>query len=293
MRLEGLDHVAIGVADPEASAAWYCEVLGLERRFGEVWGESPIFVGAGLGALAIFPQRGSATESVTLRGGSEVRHIAFRADRTNFDKARSELVARGIAIEFEDHEISHSIYFQDPDGFYLEITTYEPASQAVDSRQAAGSTAFLRHSIATLAYRGGKVLGNAPDGFAQLRIGPESRTPGEILAHIGDLLDWALSQAGGHQVWHDSETDGWDDEVARFFAALEALDRRLASGEPSRLPEEKMFQGPIADALTHVGQIAMLRRLADAPVRGENYFKAGIEAGRVGADQAEPVKEFD
>ncbi|MCP4204754.1 MAG: hypothetical protein GY769_22835 [bacterium] len=154
-------------------------------------------------------------------------------------------------------------------------------------------TEFLRHTIATLAYRGGKAVRGAPEGFSGFRVGPSSRTPGEILAHIGDLLDWALSQAEGHQVWREAELRSWDDEVARFFAALERLDRRLASGEPSGFPEEKLFQGPIADALTHVGQIAMLRRLADSPVRGENYFKAGIESGRVGADQVEPRREFD
>ncbi len=154
-------------------------------------------------------------------------------------------------------------------------------------------TEFLRHTLATLAYRGGKAIRAAPNGFSEFRIGESTRTPGEILAHVGDVLDWALSQAEGRQVWRDSETRSWDDEVARFFAALEALDRRLASGEPSGFPEERMFQGPIADALTHIGQIALLRRLADAPVRGENYFKAKIETGRVGDDQAEPVREFD
>ena len=154
-------------------------------------------------------------------------------------------------------------------------------------------TEFLRHTLATLAYRGGKAIRRAPRGFAELRIGASTRTPGEILAHVGDLLDWALSQAEGRQVWRDSEPNSWEDEVARFFAALEALDRRLASGEPTGFPEEKMFQGPIADALTHIGQIALLRRLADAPIRGENYFKAEIEAGRVSDNQAEPVKEFD
>jgi len=152
---------------------------------------------------------------------------------------------------------------------------------------------FLRHTVATLAYRGGKAIRGAPDGFALLRIGGGSRTPGEILAHIGDLLDWALSQAQGRQVWRDSDSRSWDDEVERFFAALEKLDRRLGSGEPSGFPEHKMFQGPIADALTHVGQIAMLRRLADSPIRGENYFKAGIEVGCVGEEQAEPSREFD
>lgn len=125
MKLEDLDHVAIAVADPEASAAWYSEVLGLERRHEEVWGDIPIFMGLGLTALAIFPRRSRSGERVTLRGGSEVRHIAFRADRANFERARGELEKRGIATEYEDHDIAHSIYFQDPDGFFLEITTYE------------------------------------------------------------------------------------------------------------------------------------------------------------------------
>jgi hypothetical protein len=81
--------------------------------------------------------------------------------------------------------------------------------------------------------------------------------------------------------------------MARFFAALEAFDRRLASDRALAVAPEKLFQGPIADALTHVGQIAMLRRMAGCPVRGENYFVAPIEIGRVGAEQAAPVKEFE
>ncbi len=129
MKLEDLDHVAIAVADPVASAAWYTEVLGMERRHEEVWGDIPIFVCAGKSAIAIFPRRRPGGEGVTLDGGSEVRHIAFRADRANFDRARAELAARGIETEFEDHVISHSVYFDDPDGFHLEITTYDVADR--------------------------------------------------------------------------------------------------------------------------------------------------------------------
>ena len=152
---------------------------------------------------------------------------------------------------------------------------------------------LLRHTVATLAYRGGKAVANAPEGFSQFHVNETTRTPGEILAHIGDLLDWGLSIAMGKQRWHDSKPLSWDKEVERFFAALKAFDSYLASEEPLRAPEEKLFQGPIADALTHVGQIAMLRRIAGGPVRGENYFKAEIEAGRVGAEQSTRRKEFD
>jgi hypothetical protein len=151
--------------------------------------------------------------------------------------------------------------------------------------------ALLRHTLATLSYRAGKALRGAPEGFRDFRAAAGTRTPGQILAHVGDLLDWALALADGQHIWHDSQPLAWDQEVARFFAALEALDRRLAAGALGNTPES-LFQGPIADALTHTGQIAMLRRLAGSPVKGENYFRAHITAGRVGPDQAAAVREF-
>ncbi|MGA2883164.1 MAG: hypothetical protein ABSG13_29810 [Bryobacteraceae bacterium] len=151
---------------------------------------------------------------------------------------------------------------------------------------------LLRHAVATLAYRGGKTLRGAPDTFAEFHASQDSRTPGQILAHIGDLLEWALSTASGRQQWRDSTPLPWNAEVRRFFAALEALDAYLASDSPLQAPVEKLFQAPIADALTHVGQIAMLRRLAGAPVRGENYYVAKIAIGCVGPDQPAPVREF-
>jgi hypothetical protein len=152
---------------------------------------------------------------------------------------------------------------------------------------------MFRHTLATLAYRAGKALRGAPPEFATYRAQAGSRTPAEILAHMGDLFDWALSIANGKQVWHNSPPLPWNDEVARFFTALEAFDRRIASDEPLGCPAERLLQGPVADALTHTGQIAMLRRMAGCPMRGENYFVADITAGRVGADQAPPVREFD
>jgi hypothetical protein len=152
---------------------------------------------------------------------------------------------------------------------------------------------LLRHAIATLAYRGAKALRGAPESFGAFRVGDATRTPVQILAHIGDLLDWALSLAQGRAAWRDSAPQPWDQEVARFFAALRRLDACLASADRLGESERKLFQGPIADALTHVGQIAMLRRLAGAPVRGENYLKADIAAGRVGPEQTSPKREFD
>jgi hypothetical protein len=152
---------------------------------------------------------------------------------------------------------------------------------------------LLRHTVATLAYRGGKAIRGADDEFAAFQVGEKSRTPCQILAHIGDLLDWAVSLAKGKQEWHDSEPLPWPQGVDRFFAALTSLDACLTPDEPLGGPAEKIFQGPIADALTHVGQISMLRRLAGCPVRGENYLRADIVAGRVGPGQTVPRREFD
>src|SRR5260221_1369977 len=151
---------------------------------------------------------------------------------------------------------------------------------------------LLRHTLAALAYRGGKALRNAPDGFADFQAGAGVRTPGQILAHLGDLLDWALSIAAGQRTWHDSKPLSWQQGVERFFAALKRFDDFLASGEPLQAAIEKLFQGPVADALTHVGQIGILRRLAQAPVKGESYYDAEIEMGRVGVDQVTPKREF-
>jgi hypothetical protein len=152
---------------------------------------------------------------------------------------------------------------------------------------------LLRHTVATLAYRGGKAVANAPADFHNFRVKEGTRTPGEILAHIGDLLDWGLSIASVTQTWHNSTPLHWDEEIARFFAALKAFDSYLASDNPLAAPAENLFQGPVADALTHVGQIAMLRRIAGGAMKGENYFKAEIESGRVGADQSSRRTEFD
>ncbi len=152
---------------------------------------------------------------------------------------------------------------------------------------------LLRHTVATLSYRAGKATRNAPASFADYGAPETSRTPAKILAHIGDLMDWALSMANGGHKWHDSTPLAWEQERERFFAAVKKFDDYLASDQPLQAPIEKLFQGPIADALTHTGQLAMLRRMAGCPIKGENYFVAEITEGRVGDDQATPKKVFD
>jgi hypothetical protein len=149
---------------------------------------------------------------------------------------------------------------------------------------------LLRHTLATLAYRAARVLENAPDDFSGFNgVG---RQPVQILAHVGDLFDWALSAVQGNERWHTSKPHSWVTEQQRFFASLHAFDGYLASREPLYVSAEALFQGPIADALTHVGQLAMMRRLAGSPSRGENFFVADIKAGQVGSEQPAAVQPF-
>lgn len=152
---------------------------------------------------------------------------------------------------------------------------------------------LVRHGVATIAYRGAKAIRGAPNSFATFHIGDKTRTPAQILTHIGDLFVWALAAVQGNQEWNESKPLPWNAEVGRFFASLKNFDNYLALEHPLQLESQKLLQSPIADALTHIGQIAMLRRLAGAPILGENYLLADIQVGRVGVDQAKPVGEFE
>jgi hypothetical protein len=152
---------------------------------------------------------------------------------------------------------------------------------------------LLRHALATLAYRGGKAVRGAPDAFGSFHLSATSRTPVQVLAHISDLLDWALALAKGAEAWHNSPPRAWPDEVTRFYDALARLDAQLAGPGLLNVSVEQLVQGPIADALTHVGQITLMRRLSGSPIRGENYLRADIAPGRVGPEQVPAKGEFD
>ena len=152
---------------------------------------------------------------------------------------------------------------------------------------------LLRHVVATLAYRAAKVLRDVPPSFARFSSGPNTRLPVQILEHLGDLMAWGLRMAQGEYLWRAQGSGDWNTEVRRFFEGLRALDQFLASDAPLGNPAEMLIQGPLADALTHVGQLAMLRGAAGIPVRPESYAQAEIAAGRVELDQAPPVREFD
>jgi hypothetical protein len=149
---------------------------------------------------------------------------------------------------------------------------------------------LLRHTIASLAYRATRALDGAPATFAN--FDGCGRQPIQIIAHMGDLFDWALSAVQGSERWHNSVPLPWPDETARFFATLENFDNYLASDQPMHAAAEALFQGPIADALTHVGQLAMMRRIAGTPTRGENFFVAKVASGQVSAHQPAAVQPF-
>ncbi len=155
-----------------------------------------------------------------------------------------------------------------------------------------GARDLLRHCLATIAYRTAKTVRDTPDSFGDFHSSESSRTPAQILAHMGDLFDWALSLVKGKQIWQDSQPLAWHAEITRCFERLGNLDAYLAGDGELHASPEKLFQGPIADALNHVGQLALLRRLAGIPIRGENYYKADIKAGQVGPEQPQPKREF-
>jgi hypothetical protein len=152
---------------------------------------------------------------------------------------------------------------------------------------------ILRHLLATLAYRAAKVLRDAPESFAAYSHGSTTRKPVQIVAHMGDLMDWGLTLARGDYIWKAAGSEDWQKEVQRFFDGIAAVDRAIAAGPLPPGAAELLIQGPLADALTHVGQLAMMRGAAGSPVRPESYARAEISAGRVGLDQAAPNREFD
>ncbi len=151
----------------------------------------------------------------------------------------------------------------------------------------------LRQLAATLAYRAAKVLRDVPESFAQYTGGASTRRPVQIVAHMADLMAWGVSMARGGYEWKAGGSEDWHTEVERFFTGLAALDAALAADGPFTGSVEKLIQGPLADALTHVGQVAMLRGMAGIPIRPESYARAEIVIGRVGAEQSPPGREFD
>ena len=152
--------------------------------------------------------------------------------------------------------------------------------------------AVVRHLAATLAYRAAKVLRDVPPGFDVATVGPSTRRPVQIVAHMADLMAWALTMTRGEPMWKAGGSDNWNGEVRRFFDGLVALDSALAV-ETRSGSIDTLIQGPLADALTHVGQLAMLRGMTGAPIRPESYARAEIVSGRVGLEQAPPGREFD
>lgn len=167
----------------------------------------------------------------------------------------------------------------------------------MDPRDIDAARTVLRHLVATLNYRAAKVLRETPSNFGSRTFGSSTRQPVLIVAHLADLMSWAARMAQGDASWKAEGSDDWDAEVARFFDRLAALDGALASNEslrgPLEHPVEKLIQGPLADALTHVGQLAMLRGMAGVPIRPESYARAEIVAGRIGMEQAAARAEFD
>ena len=152
---------------------------------------------------------------------------------------------------------------------------------------------LLRHTVATLAYRAEKVLRDPPDGFASMRLSPSSRSALDIVSHLGDLMEWGERMARGEYLWEARPSGEWSVACDRFFESVKALDAAIGKASFDKYPVEMIFQGPVADALTHVGQLSIMRGVAGGSVRPESYARAEIQTGRVGRDQSSVRKEFD
>jgi hypothetical protein len=150
---------------------------------------------------------------------------------------------------------------------------------------------MLRHALAVIAYRGGKTVRGAPESFATFDAG-DGVTPLGILSHIGDLMEWAQSIAEGRVRWNTARPASWSEEIERFHRTLATFDAFLAGGPAIRGEVTRLMAGPIDDALTHVGQLAMLRRMAGCATIGESYYAADIAIGRLGPEQTPPIKPF-
>ncbi|HYV97883.1 MAG TPA: GNAT family N-acetyltransferase [Gemmatimonadaceae bacterium] len=267
-RVGNADSVATWLLSVDGVPAGYAE---LERRDPGVveiqyFGLLPHYAGKGLGA-----------------------HMLSGAVERAFDMGAEKVIVNTCTL---DHAGALSNYLAR--GFReVRSDTKDRVLPSAAPTETNGARALLRHAVAVVAYRGAKALRGAPASFAGFVVRPGSRTPLQILAHTSDLYDWALSMAKGAETWRNATPGSWDVEVARFHAALEAFDAYLAGNEQVHVHTERLFAGPIADSLNHIGQLTMLRRVAGAPIKGENYSRADILAGRLGPDQPAPTREFD
>jgi len=174
----------------------------------------------------------------------------------------------------------------------MELSPDHAATSQIESRESIQQL-VLRHLLATLAYRAAKVLRDVPSGFADTTFSPVTRRPVAIVAHLADLMAWAITLARGDNLWRAGGADDWDTEIKRFVDELGTLDHVLLTTTLPSGAIEQLIQGPLSDALTHVGQLALLRGMAHAPIRPESFAKAQIVVGTVGLDQAPPRRPFD
>lgn len=149
---------------------------------------------------------------------------------------------------------------------------------------------LLNHFLAALAYRTQKALRDAPEEFGSFRVMDGVRTPAELVRHMTSVLGYARTHFVGGHYWPEP-LESLEEEVERFHEMLDLLAQHLRNGDAllNDMTEERLLQGPFSDAMTHAGQIALLRRLAGAPVPPENFIVAEIKPERLGRDQARPV----
>ena len=258
--LTNSDEVETWILSRDGVPAGYVEFQARPANAFEIVyiGLLPEFIGQGLGGHLL----SKGVERIFAKGASKVLLETCNLDH---DAALANYTARGF------REVSSVIKQK-------EIPSTRPGpwenANSTDEKRA-----LLRHSVAVAAYRANAALQITSPAFANFRASDHTRTPHQILVHMCDLYDWALWMAKSHSVWNNTTPTSWHADIARFYAALSAFDEYLASGASLMWSAERLLAGPIADSLTHIGQIAMLRGLFGEPVKGANYAKADIVAG--------------
>ena len=287
-----IDLVTIVVDDYDEAITYYTRRLEFELVEDTPLGDEKRWVvvaPAGRGGSALLLARAVGDEQRRAVGQQAGRRVFLFLSTDNFQRDFALYRQRGVHFVEEPRTETYGTVavFTDLYGNRWDLIEHRRDLREVswdDTKRE-----LLRHFLATIAYRSQKALRGAPEDFGAFRAGENVRTPHELVWHMTGLLGYARTYflSGTFQ---PTAMPTFNEEVGRFHAVMGDLGRLLETATPERtVSPEQLLQGPLADAMTHVGQLAMLRRLAGAPIPPENFVRAAIDARNVSADQPLPA----
>ncbi len=134
---------------------------------------------------------------------------------------------------------------------------------------------FIQHFLKVLSYRFEKAIHNAAESYPKHASGHGIRTPLELLGHMNGVLEFAISSLK-NQPRRNIPEQSWQEQITLYYEKLKELNQLMQENSFDTDTLERILQGPLADAMTHIGQLAMMRRLANSAIAGENYFAADM-----------------